>query len=346
MSSAPTAEEIARDATWLAQALDPSAGTVRLVAMDRESYRSASFLDDRLMQHPVDAQIVPWPDVETALTGDLRTDARWIFHIGHVGSTLVSRLLGELENVLSIREPRLLRDVAISPDGGPQNLCRRSPQAHVANLRERRDCVREGDQLCERDRIAAGSAWRARALHLRHAPQLYRNDPCRRKQREGAPCPSEFRRQRLAARGIELPAPQQRRGASGCRLGVRNDDVWNRPPKRWRIGPSAGWISTRCSATCRPNLSASPTLFGFAATEDRLAKLATGPLMSRYSKDMSYEYSPALRHQLIEQEDAPARARDRRRPCHAPMPRPKSRHCLRARSAVPKDVRCTEFCSF
>src|SRR5436305_13757806 len=115
MSSAPTADEIARDATWLAQALDPSAGTVRLVAMNRDSYRAASFLDDRLIQQPVDAHIVPWPDVEAAVACDLRTDARWIFHIGHVGSTLVSRLLGEIDGVIGVREPRLLRDVALSP---------------------------------------------------------------------------------------------------------------------------------------------------------------------------------------------------------------------------------------
>src|SRR5207248_621900 len=50
-----------------------------------------------------------------AVAGDLRQDARWIFHIGHVGSTLLSRLLGELDRVLAIREPRLLRDLALSP---------------------------------------------------------------------------------------------------------------------------------------------------------------------------------------------------------------------------------------
>src|SRR5436190_10119514 len=115
MSSAPSPQEIAREASWLAQALDPAAGMVRLVAMDRDSYREASFLDDRLMRQPVDAQLVPWPDVEAAVAGDLRNDARWIFHIGHVGSTLVSRLLGEIDGVLGVREPRLLRDLALSP---------------------------------------------------------------------------------------------------------------------------------------------------------------------------------------------------------------------------------------
>src|ERR1043165_10292647 len=115
MSSAPTADEIARDARWLAQALDPARGVIRLVAMDHEAYRDASFLDDRMLQQPVDAQVLPWPSVEAAMEGELRQDARWIFHIGHVGSTLVSRLLGELDNVLAVREPRLLRDLALSP---------------------------------------------------------------------------------------------------------------------------------------------------------------------------------------------------------------------------------------
>ncbi|HEY7005259.1 MAG TPA: hypothetical protein VH392_02140, partial [Sphingomicrobium sp.] len=115
MSSAPTPDDIARDATWLAQALDPTQGVARLVAMDRASYRAASFLDDRMLQVPVDAELVSWTVVEEAVTDEMRSDARWIFHIGHVGSTLVSRLLGELDGVLAVREPRLLRDLALTP---------------------------------------------------------------------------------------------------------------------------------------------------------------------------------------------------------------------------------------
>ena len=66
MSSTPTPEEIARDATWLVQALDPASAMVRLIAMNRDSYRAASFLDDRIMQQPVDARIIPWADLEAA----------------------------------------------------------------------------------------------------------------------------------------------------------------------------------------------------------------------------------------------------------------------------------------
>src|SRR3954447_7617651 len=118
-----TTDEIARDATWLAQALDPAGGVVRFVAMDSASYRAASFLDDRLFHQPLDAQTIPWPQVEEAMTADLRSDARWIFHIGHVGSTLISRLLGELDGVLAVREPRLLRDLALTPADVRQTYC-------------------------------------------------------------------------------------------------------------------------------------------------------------------------------------------------------------------------------
>ena len=103
MSSAqplpPAPQEIARDAAWLVQALDPAANMVRLIAMNCDSYRAASFLDDRMLQQPVTAHIVPWSSVADAIPPDARRDARWIFHIGHVGSTLIARLLGEIAGV-------------------------------------------------------------------------------------------------------------------------------------------------------------------------------------------------------------------------------------------------------
>src|SRR5690349_3210744 len=101
MSGAPSPQEIVRDGRWLLQALDPTGELVRLVEMDREAYRSASFLDDRMFQAPRNSQIGRWSEIVQAIPADARRDVRWIFHIGHVGSTLVARLLGELDGVLS-----------------------------------------------------------------------------------------------------------------------------------------------------------------------------------------------------------------------------------------------------
>ncbi len=43
--------------------------------------------------------------------------------------------------------------------------------------------------------------------------------------------------------------------------------------------------------------------FGFAADDDQLAKISSGPLMSSYSKALEYEYSADLRRELIAEAD-------------------------------------------
>jgi hypothetical protein len=48
--------------------------------------------------------------------------------------------------------------------------------------------------------------------------------------------------------------------------------------------------------------------FGFSAEPGRLESIASGPLMRRYSKALEYDYSPALRSELI----AGAEQKDRR----------------------------------
>ncbi|HEU5482669.1 MAG TPA: hypothetical protein VFU80_06240, partial [Sphingomicrobium sp.] len=47
---------------------------------------------------------------------------------------------------------------------------------------------------------------------------------------------------------------------------------------------------------------------GFTGPADRLHAIATGPLMSRYSKAVEYAYSPSLRAELIAEADAANRA--------------------------------------
>jgi hypothetical protein len=55
-------------------------------------------------------------------------------------------------------------------------------------------------------------------------------------------------------------------------------------------------------------LARTATLFGFAAQADEIEALATGPLMSRYSKAAEFEYSPSLRAKLIAEAQAAHRS--------------------------------------
>jgi len=301
MSSAPTAEEIARDARWLAQALDPAAGDVRLVAMDRESYRAASFLDDRLMQQPVDAQIVPWPEVEAAVAGECRADARWIFHIGHVGSTLVSRLLGEIEGVLALREPRFLRDIALSPPDvrhqyiGPVTklMSRAFAEDEVACVKATSFASEIAPQL-----VPPGE----RALFVFASPRNYvASILAGENSLKELHALADYRRQRLAARGIALTAPRSEGELAAHAWACEMSTLESAGDAMADRGTEWADFDVMLAAMAG-ELGRIAGFFGFAADADRLETIVRGPLISRYSKDPSYEYSPRLREDLIAQE--------------------------------------------
>lgn len=297
MSSAPTADAIAGDATWLAQALDPAEGVIRLIAMDSESYRAASFLDDRLLQATVDAQIVSWTLIEKAVTDALRSDARWIFHIGHVGSTLVSRLLGEIEGVLAIREPRLLRDLALTPADvrgryvapTPRLMSRTFSDAQVA-------CVKATSFASEiaAELVPPGE----RALFLYASPRNYIGTIL-----AGENSIRELhllagrRSQRLNARAIYLPA-QNDAGLAGSAWAAEMtalEAAAEAMPDR-----QIAWADFDAMLVDMPGeLGRIAAFFGFGAREGEIASLASGPLMGRYSKAPEYDYSPNLRRELI-----------------------------------------------
>jgi prolyl 4-hydroxylase len=81
-------------------------GFVQLAPVD---YERASFLDGRLEQ-----PIVAVRSCEETLAdvAELPVACDFIFHVGHVGSTLLSRLLGTHPQIFSVREPQPLRTLA------------------------------------------------------------------------------------------------------------------------------------------------------------------------------------------------------------------------------------------
>lgn len=299
MSSAPTADEIARDACWLAQALNPREGIARLVAMDRKAYRNASFLDDRLLMQTVDAQLVSWPQIEAAVARNLRSNARWIFHIGHVGSTLVSRLLGELPDVLGIREPRLLRDLALCPPD-----IRSSYMGAIPKLMSRTfganeiACVKATSFVSEiaPELVPAGE----RTLFMFARPRAYiasilAGENSVKEMRMLAPVRAQRLSRRVSAFGPAHNDAQLAALAWACELSA--------------LEAAADAMTDRLIAwtdfdmmlvNLELELARIAKFFGFACDRSRIEAIAQGPLMTRYSKDLGYEYSPALRRDLIE----------------------------------------------
>lgn len=92
-------------------AQDLRADAVRLVRLTKSDYEAASFLDTRLLSPELASAWGPWVELHEGAAG-LPERCHFIFHISHVGSTLLSRLLGHHPALFSVREPAILRDLA------------------------------------------------------------------------------------------------------------------------------------------------------------------------------------------------------------------------------------------
>ena len=83
--------------------------------MSEPAYRDASFLDQRLnLDGRLQAMWAPLERVlaDQAATARTPSSADFVFHVGHCGSTLLSRLLAEGPALLPLREPLSLRTLA------------------------------------------------------------------------------------------------------------------------------------------------------------------------------------------------------------------------------------------
>lgn len=106
------ARRIAGGPAHFAHQIDLDADTLLFVELDEAAIAGASFLDQRVLGPQVKGGWAPMADVLARAGHAARDDAAWIFHIGHVGSTLVSRLLDRVPSVLGLREPLVLRALA------------------------------------------------------------------------------------------------------------------------------------------------------------------------------------------------------------------------------------------
>lgn len=99
--------------------VDPVGGRAVFTPMDEASYRASAFLDNRIVRAG-DRDLVSDLDdlIDLARTaGAGRRLIHYLFHVGHCGSTLISRVLGERSCYLALREPPLLMGLSRSLRG-------------------------------------------------------------------------------------------------------------------------------------------------------------------------------------------------------------------------------------
>lgn len=105
-----TATDILHDPHYLPFQLDLANGRVLFVRLDAQQRREAAFLDPRALPPQPQGAWLPLSMLQAPATGAVVADG--IFHIGHCGSTLLSRLLDSWPEVEGLREPLPLRDLA------------------------------------------------------------------------------------------------------------------------------------------------------------------------------------------------------------------------------------------
>lgn len=300
MSGIPTSHELARDARWLVQAVGTETGLVRIVEMDREAYRQASFLDDRMFQIERNRMPVPWDVIDQASRLMTRRDARWIFHVSHVGSTLLSRLLGEVPNVLSIREPRFLRDIVPASSSSRAKFL---PNAQLLFSRtfaaDEVAIVKTTSFVSEIASELVPPSGRALFMYVDASsfiPTMLGGEHSKPELSHRA----ADRAQRLEKRGIVFP---EARGdadlaaaAWACEMTSLEAAVEAMPDRH------IGWIDfDRMLEDVSGTLASSAELLGIEASQEQLEAIANGPLLGRYSKALEHEYSPGLRQRVIHQ---------------------------------------------
>ena len=280
---------------WLPFAADPATDGLAFLRMTEADYRAASFLDQRMLGPASEIRQAPWP----AMPADARRDAQYIFHIGNVGSTLISRLLGELDTVFALREPLLLRSFAESPPA-PERfdtltalLSRTFRPGQRANVKATSFTSEIADRL-----VPPG----ARALFLYATPSHYLENILA----------GENSWQTLQALSpIRLARLQRRCPGLDADVAAMHDGL------RAALGWACEMSSLEAAASLLPagtimwldfdlfladpaaHFAAIASHFDHAADEATARAICEGPLMGRYSKALDYEYSPALRREIL-----------------------------------------------
>jgi len=299
----------------LAQKLDFLQARVLFIRMSREDYAAASFLDDRILTAQTQGGWIPHAQVAPRLANAPRLPLHYIFHAGHTGSTLVSRLLDETGLVHPLREPQTLRQLAEAGDtaGQPDSLLsepdfdawlntqialwrRGFPGAAAVILKATSSAARLGGLLMD-------ASPESRAIHLNLAPEPY-----------------------LATLLAGPNSPIDLRGMGGERIRRLTEFLGEAPGALHglSLGELAAmtWLTerltqARLSAAQRGRvrafdfdalladipgcLSAIAAHFGLAVAPDYAARVAASPALARYSKAPTEAYSPALRAQILSQ---------------------------------------------
>jgi hypothetical protein len=269
-------------------------------------YERASFLDARLQRPPA---LRP-SFAELALASDgLPIACDYIFHVGHVGSTLLSRLLGFDPQIFSLREPQALRTFvraeATGSPWGPAELSRRTAVFLALYSRvwtpTQRALIKATSVVSELATSLLDLSPGSRALLMTVEPATYLATIL------GGP---NSRVELQAAAPERLARLARRLGAPSDELGARSEGElaamsWVCEMAGLTVAAEAHpervrWVDfDRFLDDPARGLEAALCLLQGRAEPAAAARLMSSGFLERYSKAPSYAYGPQVRREVL-----------------------------------------------
>jgi hypothetical protein len=308
--------DYARDADLFPQNLDPLQRKVLVVAAAQGALEEASFLDDRMLTPGMAGGWLSFEDFLLRAREAAEPAGRlgYIFHVGHCGSTLLSRLLAFRPGDTALREPQILRVLAEAScdiaepwaalsedmihqllDGLVRSWARPRGEASRVIVKATSLASGLGPDLLELTPQA-----RAIALHMKLEPYL------------------------AALLAPETPSVDLSRGARvrfGRLKALLGDPGWRLHQLSLGELAAASWL---CEASAMADLAAThpdavhaldfddflaapgphvlqaANHMGLGWTEPDAHAALASPIMQRYSKAPEHQYGPDLRRQVLD----------------------------------------------
>ncbi len=297
-------------------ALDLGSDRVAFVELERAEYARASFLDARILTAHTLQHSFAWGEAAAAIeAAGLIERSNFIFHIGHVGSTLLSRLTGAHARVFALREPTVLRTFAhlqSEPQQVPHSLSAADLDARLGGCLkllsrtfDPQQCatIKATSFVSELAPALLARASAPQAVLMFVAPQTYLASIF------GGP------NSRDEARMLTPQRLRRLRRRSG-------QDAWSDAPLSEGEALALGWACEMAALAQAARVAGARALpldferflaapadslravlrhFGIEATAGELEVLVGGPDMRRYSKAPEHAYDAALRRAVLEE---------------------------------------------
>jgi hypothetical protein len=296
------------------QKIDLVGLTALLVQFSPSAYRAASFLDDRILGSATKGAWLPLERIAGAARSVLGAKPlHFIFHTGHVGSTLVSRLLDETDTVLSLREPLPLRTLAEAHDvlARAESLLSEAQFAEILGLflrlwsrgydTTRAVVIKATSSAGRLTAPILAQAVQARAIYLNVRPEPYLATLL-----AGANSPLDLRGhgperiRRLQARCAAVVSPLHALSLGELAAMSWLVESWTQRDAVKRFAGRVLPIDFEAFlADVGGGMRRIAAHFELALDERRISAAAAGAAMARYSKAPEYAYSPALRAQIL-----------------------------------------------